>query len=80
MGLLQYYYWLHFEYLSNTSVVQNTGNTIAIVFCAALPLTRGHDNSLSILPHLTINVTFQILFRISFVATCTSLEYIEIEN
>ena len=36
IGLLQYYYWVPFGYLGNTSVVQNRGNTIAIVFCAAL--------------------------------------------
>ena len=36
IGLLLYYYWAPFGYLGNTSVVQNRGNTIAIVFCAAL--------------------------------------------
>ena len=32
IALLQYYYWAPFGYLGNTSVVQNGGNTIAIVF------------------------------------------------
>ena len=36
IGLLQYYYWAPFGYLGNTSVVQNRGNTITIIFCAAL--------------------------------------------
>ena len=32
IALLQYYYWAPFGYLGNTSVVQNRGNSIAIVF------------------------------------------------
>ena len=36
LGLLQYYHLVRFGYLGNTSVVQHRGNTIAIVFCAAL--------------------------------------------
>ena len=36
LGLLQFYYWVRFGYLGITSVVQNRGNTIATVFCAAL--------------------------------------------
>ena len=30
--------WVRFGYLGNSSVVQNRGNTIAIVFCATSPV------------------------------------------
>ena len=44
IALLQYYYWERFGYLGNTIGIENRGNTIAIVFCAAL-LWRGRGKA-----------------------------------